>query len=122
MSKEDVKNIVIPEIPADEKILKEGTMTLSRLNYKPHKGYGYKYALTEKGVWSRSPKTLFAKPRTSFRPYSDYSSFEISTYNGQACCIFTPDGGQAVNRVFFDDMDGAVEIFDAFLPQTEPQT
>ncbi|MDR0850436.1 MAG: hypothetical protein LBN07_03035 [Christensenellaceae bacterium] len=114
MAKENLIDMVIPEA-AGEKILKEGIMVASNLYYKPYLKYSYKYVLTEKGVWMRNPKVLFIKPKTSYISYNDLDCFALGKYNNNDCCIFFPKKGKPGNRIFFDDFDGAVKIFDMFI-------
>ena len=120
MAKQNINDMDIPEIPKDEKILKSGAMQASSLFYKPYIRHAYKYALTEKGVWMRSPKVLFYKPKTSYLAYGDLESFAVGSYNSIPCCYFFPKKGKIGSRIFFDDFDGAVRLFDQFLTRSNP--
>jgi len=119
---EKLIDMAIPEIPEGEKILKEGIIAISMLYQKPDRRYAYKYAITEKGMWTRSPKVPFVKPKTVFMPYDLLESFALSKYDGFPCLIFHPKEGRPESRMFFDDNDGAVKIFDVYIPRTELQT
>lgn len=118
MAKENLADAVITEIPPDEKILKEGIMVTMQLYGKRYR-FPYKFALTEKGVWTRSKKSLFFKPKTTFMPYSHVKYYQTGAYNSTPCCFFHPVSGRIGNRVFFDDHEGAVKILDMFLIKKE---
>ena len=75
MSKAELKDVVISEIPVSEKVLKEGTfmsMSIARHNNK----YMYKYVFTDKGIWMHSRSMLFMKAKTSFLTYTDISGYK----------------------------------------------
>ncbi|MDR0334997.1 MAG: hypothetical protein LBH69_03835 [Methanomassiliicoccaceae archaeon] len=113
MDNEDVMNIVI-EIPSDERILKEGVLRTVRLNKKPLR-FVLKYALTEKGLWTRNKRTFFLKPKTTFIPYSDIEFYESTVFMDAACLLFHPKGREPYNALYFDDPDGACAVFGTYV-------
>ena len=117
MAKEELKNIVIPEIPADEKILKEGAAAVKMLYYKPWLIYQYKFAITEKGIWMRCPKVMLAKQKTSFTAFSNIAYYDLNEYDGHTWVILFLKEGDTLYRTYFDDMDGAVKVISEFLPR-----
>jgi len=121
MAKEELIDMVIPEIPVSEKILKEGVAAISNLYYKPHLRFMYKYAITEKGIWTRNPKVMFVKSKSVFMSFSDLDSFMLIEYNKNPCMVFYPKAGKPSTKVFFDDHDGAVEVLDKYLPRSALQ-
>ena len=116
MAKQRLIDLVIPEIPAGDKVLKEGVMRAMQL-YGKRYSFSYKYSLTEKGVWMRSPKVACIAARTSHIAYADLESFQITSYAKTDSCIFYPKKGRPGNMIFFDDFAGAIAVFDMFLPR-----
>ena len=117
--KEDLKDTVITKIPSDEKILKEGVLEINRINKKTQTLIAYKYAITEKGIWTRSKGMFLVKPETRFTPYEHFESFEAITYMERDCCLFHPKSGDVSNRVYFDDREGAIEILEGYIERKE---
>ncbi len=117
MAKEKLSEQRIVGILPEETVLKEGLMRIMRL-YGNTAMTVFKYAITDKGIWTLNQKTLFVKQRAVFLPYADLDSYKTTTYGKNDCCIFYPKTGKAGNRVFFDDFAGATEILDQYLERT----
>jgi hypothetical protein len=117
MAKQRLTELTIPESTKDGETLQEGIIQVSSMYYKPYIRYSYKYVITNKGIWTRSPKVLCISSKTVFMAYSDIKSFALGKWNKSDCCVFLPQKGKPGNRVFFDDFDGAVKILDRFLPR-----
>jgi hypothetical protein len=114
MSDEKLRNSKIPEIPADEKVITEGLMHTMRLEGKPHP-FTFKFILTEKGIWTLTKKLPLMKQRTEFMPYDGIEFYEPTEYKGTECCVFHPKGRDAINRLFFEDHEGILDVFDRYL-------
>jgi hypothetical protein len=114
MSDEKLRSSVIPEIPADEKKMKEGVMHTVRLEGKP-RPFSYKFTLTEKGIWTLTKKLPLIKQKTEFMPYDNIELYEPAEHEGRKCCIFHPKGRDSINRIFFDDHDEVLEVLDLYL-------
>jgi hypothetical protein len=119
MAKENLIDVVSPEIPSDEKILKEGTMRTIRLHKKVMTKFSYKYALTEKGIWTRSGKVFLVKPVTQFMPYEKFESYERTVHDKAECFIFRPKEGIPASAVYFDDPEGVAEALGPYLRTEE---
>lgn len=116
MAKIQLSDQAIPGIPQDEKILIEGMMQTMRL-YGNRSKYTFKYAVTDKGIWTLNRKTLFIKQRTVFLPYEDLHSYRSVKYGLKNSCIFYPKNGKAGNRIFFDKYEDVIKILDKYLTQ-----
>ncbi|MDR0790941.1 MAG: hypothetical protein LBE47_00195 [Methanomassiliicoccaceae archaeon] len=114
MGDEKLRASAIPDIPSDERILKEGIMNTLRISGKPLP-FTYKYVLTEKGIWTLTKKLPFLKQKTDLMPYDNVEFYEPTEYDGRSCCIFHPKERDAINRIFFDDHDGVLGILDQYL-------
>jgi hypothetical protein len=115
MAKKDLNEMVIPEIPSDEKILKEGVLRIVGINKRSKAERPFKYAITEKGIWTRSPGGLIGKPFTRFVPYKHFDYLETAEDTEPEYCIFHPRAGEAPNRIYFDDHFAVVDILKEFL-------
>ncbi len=116
MSKTQLIDQVIPGIPGNETILKQGIMHTMRLSGDTSR-FVFKYAITDKGIWTLNQKMLFLKQKTTFLSYDDLDSYKLTKYGNNDCLIFYPKGGKAGNRVFFDDMKDAIEILKQYVKQ-----
>jgi len=114
----DLKDAVIEEIPSNERILKKGMLVSMKLFGKTSR-FPFTYAITEKGLWTRNPPSVFSKSVSSFVPYDKLDSFFVSKYGVSDCIILFPKGSRPVNRLFFEDHDDVVRILDGFLPRTK---
>jgi hypothetical protein len=114
MSNEKLRASKIPEIPADEKIIKEGIFNTIRLEGKP-RPFTYKFVITEKGIWTLTKKMPLAKQKTDFISYDKIEFYEPAKYNGTDCLIFHPKERDAINMIFFEDHDDALKILDLYL-------
>ena len=112
---EDIKDMVISEIPADEKILKEGVSEAVLLRQRFSNTTPYKYAITEKGIWVRNKKSRFVQSKTVFVPFDDIKNFETIVQFRRDCCVLYPKKGLVQSGTYFDDHEGAVAILSQYL-------
>jgi hypothetical protein len=114
MSNEKLLNTPIPEIPPDEKALKEGIMNTIRLEGRPIP-FTFKYVLTEKGIWALLKKMPLLKQRTEFIAYDTIEFYEVGKHQGMDCLILHPKEREAMNKVFFDDHEGVISVIDRYI-------
>ena len=100
-------------------MLKEGILKTTTLYRSVPIIFLHKYALTEKGVWTRNPGSHLVKSRSVFVPYGDLDSFEVIMYRQLECCVFHPKKGKASNGIYFDDHKGAVQMLDGYLKRKQ---
>lgn len=108
----------IVEIPEGEQVLLEGVLLTMRL-YGNKSRYPYKYTFTDKGIWTRSKKFLFFKPKVGFLAYSDIDSYKKGKYGRNDTYIFYTKGKKSANRIFFDNVDEVDKILEQFLTRIE---
>ena len=88
MAEDELAKMVIPEIPPEEKILKEGVLRSIELKKKTPIVFHYKYAITEKGIWTRNEKRLLNKSKTVFAAFADLDDYEVIAHKMGECCAF----------------------------------
>lgn len=118
MAKEELRNLQFETMPKGERIIKEGVMlTMSLFGNKTR--FPFKYALTDRGVWTKNKKNLFVKSKESFSPYSDFKCYKRTNYGKNECFLFynKDERKKTGNRIFFDDTEGAVAVLDMFIPR-----
>ena len=97
------------EVPAGETVLKEGAAGMKgALTGKS--GQKYKYAITDKGVWTCTKGGLLSKTKSEFLPYDTISQFISMVQNETEFCYFYPKKGNIPTVMYFDDPQGVVEV------------
>ena len=121
MSKEDeLKATKIPEIiPGEENILIEGILKIIKLHKRIPTTFLYKYAITDKGIWTRPPKGLFGTPKSVFTAYDYFEDVEVIVHLQQECCVFHHKKGTAVNGIYFDDLTGVMAVLEGRVKKKE---
>ena len=120
MAKESLRDMVIPEIPEREAVLKEGIVDTLAIVSGKRRRFSYKYALTERGVWMRSKGFLWIQPKTSFMAYADIDYYKrTKLFMTDTLMFFPKNGKRPANHILFDDMQGAIEILSRFIRLSE---
>ena len=116
MAKETLMDMVIAEIPADERVLKDGILNVLRIVSGKRRRSAFKYALTEKGVWMRNKKVLWFKPKTTFLAYADIAYYKRTKLFMTETLMFFPKSGiKPGNHIWFDDLPGAEAILSRYI-------
>ena len=122
MAKESLRDAVIAEIPQDEKVLKEGVLNTLMILSGKRRRFAYKYVLTDKGVWMRSAKFLWIKPKVTFIAYTDLDYYKRTSLLGANTLMFFPKNGKRpANHILFDDLPGATEVLNRYIRLSEGQ-
>lgn len=118
MAKPTLRETPIEAITKDETVLIEGLLqTMSLYSTKRYR-VTFKFALTDKGIWTKSKKRLFFKSREVFVPYADIECFKVAKYMRWPCMIFYPKNGKkAGNRIFFDDTPAVLAVLKQYITQ-----
>ena len=114
--KKEIKDLVIPEITPDEKILQEGVVKSIMIYKRISPVVSLKYALTDRGIWTHHPGSFLAKPRSVFLAYDAVKYYEAYSHLGQDCCVFRPKDGKTFNGFLFEeDHQEVIQILDTYL-------
>lgn len=120
MAKESLREAKITEIPSDETILAEGILYTMSLYSSNLNRYPYKYVFTNRGIWMRSKKFLWLKPKVTFLDYNDIDCYKESKYGKNTTFIFYPANGKRVgSRIFFDDLAAVTPILQQYMRQKD---
>ena len=120
MAKESLKDMVIPEIPQDEAVLKEGVVNVLMVVGGNRRRSVFKYAITDRGLWTRNKGVLWIKPRSTFLPYSNIESYKRTKYfNTESMVFFLKSGKRPGGQIIFDDMPGALEVLNKYIKVRE---
>ena len=116
MAKEKLQDVVIAEITQEETVLREGIVRTIAIISGKRRSFAYKYVLTDKGVWMRSVKFLWIKPKSHFMAYDDIDHGIHAKLFGAPTLMFYPKNGKRpANHIVFDDVPGAIEILSRYI-------
>lgn len=120
MAKVTLRETTIASMPKNETVLLEGILQSMSLYRTTKAGYPYKYAITDKGVWTKSKKTLFMKSKEGFIAFKDLKGYNKIKYGGAEWFVFHASNGQRPStRIYFDNTAAAEDIFKRYLKQVE---
>ena len=93
-------------------VLKEGKMLLAGMfKNQTVTEFPSAYALTAKGIWMEK-KGMFSS-KAVFAPYSDFKQFAALS----GCCVLYQSKGNFPTNIYFDDINGAIEIISKYVPK-----
>ena len=117
---EKLRETVISEIPSDELVLAEGVLQSKLLHARRASRHPFKYVITDKGMWLKSKKFLFVKPKVTFLPYTDIKGYKFEKFFSRVFVMFYPvNGKKPRNGIFFDKLEVVTPILDKFIKRLD---